>query len=73
LAVLLLVKPQFEVGRDQVGKGGIVRDEALRLAVVEDLAGFARSSGLEVLGSAPAAIAGDKGNQEYFLAAQRDN
>lgn len=71
LTVVLLVKPQFEAGRDQVGKGGIVRDEALRLAIVEDLADFVRASGLELLGSAPAAIAGDKGNQEYFLAARR--
>jgi 23S rRNA (cytidine1920-2'-O)/16S rRNA (cytidine1409-2'-O)-methyltransferase len=71
LTVVLLVKPQFEAGREQVGKGGIVRDEALRLAIVEDLAAFAAASGLEVLGSAPAAITGDKGNQEYFLAARR--
>jgi 23S rRNA (cytidine1920-2'-O)/16S rRNA (cytidine1409-2'-O)-methyltransferase len=71
LTVVLLVKPQFEAGREQVGKGGIVRDEALRLAIVEDLAAFATASGLKILGSAPAAITGDKGNQEYFLAAQR--
>ncbi|HKX13396.1 MAG TPA: TlyA family RNA methyltransferase [bacterium] len=71
LAVVLLVKPQFEAGKDQVGKGGIVRDEALRLAIVEDLAGFAAASGLEILGKSPAAIPGDKGNQEYFLAARR--
>ncbi|HKY62847.1 MAG TPA: TlyA family RNA methyltransferase [bacterium] len=71
LTVVLLVKPQFEAGRDQVGKGGIVRDEALRLAIVRDMADFAAASGLEVLGSEAAAIAGDKGNQEYFLAARR--
>ncbi|HEX5033607.1 MAG TPA: SAM-dependent methyltransferase, partial [bacterium] len=69
--VVALVKPQFEAGRDQVGKGGIVRDEALRLAIVRDLADFAAGSGLEVLGTEAATIAGDKGNQEYFLAARR--
>lgn len=69
--VLMLVKPQFEAGKGQVGKGGIVRDEAQRLAIVRDLAGFAEGAGLELRGSVPAAIAGDKGNQEYFLAARR--
>lgn len=71
LTVVLLVKPQFEAGRDQVGKGGIVRDEAVRLAIIEDMAGFVRGEGLELLGSAPSVIAGDKGNQEHFLAARR--
>ena len=69
--VLLLVKPQFEAGKGQVGKGGIVRDEALRLRIVQDLAGFAERAGLELIGTTAAAIAGDKGNQEYFLAAKR--
>lgn len=69
--VLLLVKPQFEAGKGQVGKGGIVRDEALRLQIVQDLAGFAERAGLKLIGTAAAAIAGDKGNQEYFLAAKR--
>lgn len=69
--VLLLVKPQFEAGKGQVGKGGIVRDEALRLRIVQDLAGFAEGAGLELVGTVPAAIPGDKGNQEYFLAAKR--
>jgi len=69
--VLMLVKPQFEAGKGQVGKGGIVREEAQRLAIVRDLAGFAERAGLDLLGTAPAAIAGDKGNQEYFLAARQ--
>ncbi len=69
--VLMLVKPQFEAGKGQVGKGGVVRDEAQRLSIVRDLAGFAEGAGLELLGTVPAAISGDKGNQEYFLAARQ--
>jgi len=65
---LMLVKPQFEAGKGQVGKGGIIRDETQRLAILENLTQFAREAGLAILGSAPAAISGDKGNQEYFLA-----
>lgn len=65
---LMLVKPQFEAGKGQVGKGGIIREESQRLAILEDLTQFAREAGLSILGSAPAAISGDKGNQEYFLA-----
>jgi len=65
--VLALVKPQFEVGKGEVGKGGVVRDPGKQQAAVDRIAEFARSLGLEEKGRAPAAIKGPKGNQEYFL------
>jgi 23S rRNA (cytidine1920-2'-O)/16S rRNA (cytidine1409-2'-O)-methyltransferase len=65
--LLLLVKPQFEVGKGQVGKGGIVRDEALRRQAVEDVAACARGLGLEVIGSIESPIVGAKGNREFLL------
>ncbi|HCU23447.1 MAG TPA: TlyA family rRNA (cytidine-2'-O)-methyltransferase [Deltaproteobacteria bacterium] len=68
--LLMLVKPQFEAGKGQVGKGGVIRDEALRLRIVEDLSNFIAGLGLEAQASVPAVIAGEKGNQEYFLAAK---
>jgi 23S rRNA (cytidine1920-2'-O)/16S rRNA (cytidine1409-2'-O)-methyltransferase len=64
---LALVKPQFEVGREQVGKGGIVRDPQLHLAAIDKVAEAARSSGLEVLGSCESPITGREGNREFFL------
>ena len=65
--ILALVKPQFEVGKGEVGKGGVVRDPEKQRAAVDRIADFARSLGLEEKGRAPAAIKGPKGNQEFFL------
>jgi 23S rRNA (cytidine1920-2'-O)/16S rRNA (cytidine1409-2'-O)-methyltransferase len=65
--VIVLVKPQFEVGKGEVGKGGIVRDPAKRLHALEGVAGFARSAGFQVLGSVPSPITGAQGNQEFLL------
>jgi 23S rRNA (cytidine1920-2'-O)/16S rRNA (cytidine1409-2'-O)-methyltransferase len=64
---LAMVKPQFEVGRDRIGKGGVVKDPALRLEVVNDVAQVAREQGAAVMGSAPSALAGPSGNRETFL------
>jgi 23S rRNA (cytidine1920-2'-O)/16S rRNA (cytidine1409-2'-O)-methyltransferase len=72
-AVVVLVKPQFEAGRSEVGRGGIVRSEAVRQRVVSNLTDFARSSGLEVSGSIPSPIKGAKGNQEFLLAFRLPN
>jgi 23S rRNA (cytidine1920-2'-O)/16S rRNA (cytidine1409-2'-O)-methyltransferase len=66
-AVVVLVKPQFEAGRGEVGKGGIVRSEEVRRRVVSALEAFARDGGFEVIGSIPSPIRGAKGNQEYLL------
>jgi 23S rRNA (cytidine1920-2'-O)/16S rRNA (cytidine1409-2'-O)-methyltransferase len=65
--LLLLVKPQFEVGRDQVGKGGVVRDDALRAQAVREVREAAQALGLEALGEAESRLAGPKGNREVFL------
>jgi len=64
---LAMVKPQFEVGRERIGKGGVVRDPALRLEAVQAVAACARESGAAVLGSAPSALEGPSGNRETFL------
>jgi len=65
--VVILVKPQFEAGRSEVGKGGIVRSEAVRVRVLAEIEEFARARGLEVVGSIPSPIRGAKGNQELLL------
>lgn len=61
-----LIKPQFEVGPQNVGKGGIVTDEAKRLESVERVTRFAESLGLERLGLVESSITGTDGNQEYL-------
>ncbi|HET7827082.1 MAG TPA: TlyA family RNA methyltransferase [Anaeromyxobacter sp.] len=67
-AAVLLVKPQFEVGKGEVGKGGVVRDEAKRRAALEVVAGAARRLGFEVAGEAESPIEGPAGNREWLLA-----
>jgi 23S rRNA (cytidine1920-2'-O)/16S rRNA (cytidine1409-2'-O)-methyltransferase len=65
---LVMVKPQFEVGRERVGKGGVVRDPALRREAVEGVARFARERcGATVMGFAPSGLPGPKGNLETFI------
>jgi len=64
---LLLVKPQFEVGKGQVGKGGVVRDDALRRAALEQVKGAACALGFAVLGEAESPIEGPAGNREWLL------
>jgi 23S rRNA (cytidine1920-2'-O)/16S rRNA (cytidine1409-2'-O)-methyltransferase len=66
--IIALVKPQFEVGKGKVGKGGIVRDDALRRAALEEVLSFARQTGLEILGSIDSPIAGARGNREFLVA-----
>lgn len=65
--ILALVKPQFEVGKGQVGKGGVVRDPELQLRTVDDIKMFSQGLGLAVQGVLPSPILGPKGNQEYLL------
>ena len=64
---LVLVKPQFEAGRADVGKGGVVRDPAVRRRVVDDLAAQVPEWGGRVLGVADSGLRGPKGNRELFL------
>lgn len=65
--VVALVKPQFEAGRDEVGKGGIVRDEAVHARVVADVTAAAVTLGLTRAGLVMSPITGMEGNQEYLL------
>ncbi|MCG8587871.1 MAG: TlyA family RNA methyltransferase [Proteobacteria bacterium] len=65
--VVALVKPQFEVGRERVGKGGVVRDDALRAEAVADVVATARELGYEDVGQADSRVHGPKGNREIFL------
>ena len=64
---LALVKPQFEVGREAVGKGGVVRDPALHQAVITRLARFSVLRGWHVRGVTASPLRGPKGNREFFL------
>jgi 23S rRNA (cytidine1920-2'-O)/16S rRNA (cytidine1409-2'-O)-methyltransferase len=64
---LLLVKPQFEVGREQVGKGGVVRDDALRAGAVDAVRRCAEELGYTAVGQVDSRVAGPKGNREIFL------
>lgn len=65
--LLPMVKPQFEVGREQVGKGGVVKDPALHCDVLRDIAAFLYNAGLEVKGIQSSPIMGPKGNREFFI------
>ena len=64
---LAMVKPQFEAGREHIGKGGVGRDEAERRAAVLAVAACARDLGAAVLGAVPSGLPGPKGNRETFL------
>lgn len=67
--IAALIKPQFEVGRDRVGKGGVVRDEAARADAVAAVCRFAEAAGLEVLGQPiESPVRGPAGNVEYLVA-----
>jgi 23S rRNA (cytidine1920-2'-O)/16S rRNA (cytidine1409-2'-O)-methyltransferase len=62
----VMVKPQFEVGRERIGKGGVVSDPALRREAIVSVAAFARSLGASVLGFASSGLPGPAGNRETF-------
>lgn len=66
--IIALIKPQFEVGRDKVGKGGIVRDDALRKETVEELdSWFQKELNLDILGHIRSPVKGAKGNVEFLM------
>jgi 23S rRNA (cytidine1920-2'-O)/16S rRNA (cytidine1409-2'-O)-methyltransferase len=65
--VLALIKPQFEVGKEQVGKGGVVRDAELHAQVIQHLSSFFIESGFDIEKVAPSPIRGPKGNREFFI------
>jgi len=69
--LLLMVKPQFELERGAVGKGGVVRDPALRARAVSEVRAAAEAAGLAPRGEAESVLAGPKGNREVFLLLER--
>lgn len=71
--LLPMVKPQFEVGKDRLGSGGVVRDPALRQEVTADVARFAQSLGLSLVDVVASPLPGPSGNVEYFLWLKYDN
>lgn len=64
---VVLVKPQFEAGKELVGKGGVVRDEAVQAAVVGEVQAYAADLGFTCAGVLPSPLRGPAGNQEYLL------
>ena len=67
ISILALIKPQFEVGRGMVGKGGVVRDPALHQDVIDGIIAFCHTLGLQNLGVTPSPILGPKGNKEFLI------
>jgi 23S rRNA (cytidine1920-2'-O)/16S rRNA (cytidine1409-2'-O)-methyltransferase len=65
--IIALVKPQFEVGRGQVGKGGVVRDPSQHAAVLQRVRDMATELGCLVLGVTDSPVLGPKGNREFLL------
>ena len=70
---LLLIKPQFELRRGEIGRGGIVKDPALHQNAVAAVAAAAQAQGLATLGVHPSRLPGAEGNQEYFLHARKSS
>ncbi len=71
--VLALVKPQFEVGKGMVDKGGVVKDDLKRRSAVQKVSDFAEVSGFLFLGDYESPLPGQKGNKEYFIRLRRKN
>ena len=69
--LVALIKPQFEVGRAEVGKGGVVRDPALHARVCEEVRGWLEGLGWQVQGIVESPIKGPEGNVEFLISAQR--
>lgn len=65
--IVCLIKPQFEVGKNLVGKGGVVRDPSHHQKVVDDLTSIFVGLGLRVMGVFPSPLLGPKGNKEFFM------
>ncbi|MCL6682319.1 TlyA family RNA methyltransferase [Sphingomonas alba] len=70
--LVALVKPQFEAGREEVGKGGVIRDEAVHRRVCDEAAEWVASQGWRVLGLTESPITGPEGNREFLLGAIKE-
>ena len=71
--VIVLVKPQFEAGRDEVGKGGLVRDPGVHARVVDEVTAAAGALGLSRVSMTESPITGTEGNREFFLHLRREH
>jgi 23S rRNA (cytidine1920-2'-O)/16S rRNA (cytidine1409-2'-O)-methyltransferase len=71
--LIALIKPQFEAGRTEVGKGGVVRDQAVHARVCDEVAAWLRSRGWQVEGVAASPITGPEGNVEFLIGATKEN
>lgn len=69
--ILALIKPQFEVGKGMVDKGGVIRDEMKRRSAVQKVREFSEASGFMVMGDYESPLPGQKGNREYFIHLRR--
>lgn len=65
--IIALIKPQFEAGRDKIGKGGVVRDPETHQAIINDIIDFTAGLGLTGKGVTPSPILGPKGNKEFLI------
>lgn len=72
-SIMALIKPQFEVGKGQVGKGGVVRDPQQHEQVIQNLADYFRSRQLKPQSVYPSPVAGPKGNREFFMRLQLES
>jgi 23S rRNA (cytidine1920-2'-O)/16S rRNA (cytidine1409-2'-O)-methyltransferase len=70
-AILALIKPQFEVGKGNVGKGGVVKSPVLHRKVIDDLSTFFTKEDLVCQPIIPSALLGPKGNKEFFIYLRR--
>ena len=69
--LISLIKPQFEAGRDALSKGGIIKSEALRRQICDDIASWLQASGWHVIGLTPSPLSGGSGNKEFLIAAEK--
>ena len=70
--IVALIKPQFEVGKGEVGKGGIVREEAKHSQVVDKISKHLEELSINILGVIPSPILGAQGNKEFLVVANRN-
>jgi len=71
--LIALIKPQFEAGRKEVGKGGVIRDPEVHQRVCDEAADWVRSKGWRVMGVEPSPITGPEGNVEFLLGAIKED
>ena len=72
-SIISLIKPQFEVGKGEIGKGGVVKDPKLHQKVLERISQFCTGVGLTVLGITESPLLGPKGNKEFFIHLRKQN